>query len=42
MTFTRTILLGVGLWVAGITLLYFFLNWEPDSGKFKVGFLPVT
>jgi hypothetical protein len=51
MTFTRTVLLGVGAWVIGITFLHASLNWglfEPAPAerqvreKFKVGFLPVT
>jgi hypothetical protein len=51
MTFARTIVIGVGAWVAGITFLHASLNWglfepapagRPARAKFKVGFLPVT
>jgi hypothetical protein len=51
MTLARTILIGVGAWVAGITFLHASLNWglfEPAAAgrqgreKFKVGYLPVT
>jgi hypothetical protein len=51
MTFKRTLLACLTVWVAGITLLHASLNWglfEPGPSnrqarkKFKVGFLPVT
>jgi hypothetical protein len=51
MTFARTIVLAIGLWVAGITFLHASLNWglfekapaeRQAREKFKVGFLPVT
>jgi hypothetical protein len=42
MTFARTLFIAATVWAAAITLLYFALNWEPPTEKFKVGFLPVT
>jgi len=42
MTFSRTVLLGVGAWVALITFLHITLNWSEAPSRFWVGFLPVT
>jgi hypothetical protein len=51
MTFARTVLVGVAVWVAGITFLHATINWgifeaapaeRQARKKFKVGFLPVT
>jgi hypothetical protein len=49
MTFIRTVLIGTIVWVAVITFLHAALNWRVfdhdsngTSGKFRIGFLPVT
>jgi hypothetical protein len=47
MSFRNTVLFGTAGWVLVITLLQVFLNegsirLGDDSGKFRVGFLPVT
>jgi hypothetical protein len=44
MRFGSTILIGIIVWCAGISMLHHFLNREErrEGRSFRVGFLPVT
>lgn len=44
MSFGRTVLVGIVVWCAVISLLYYRLNREErrEDRSFRVGFLPVT
>lgn len=44
MRFGSTVLIGIVVWCAAITLLHHYLNREEhrEGSSFRVGFLPVT